>query len=330
MGHATRCIPLIRYYETEGFEVILSGNGDSLSLLTRVFPHLKAYKVPGISIRYSKKNNQTISIGFQLPSFLAAIKREQNALKLLVKREKPDFIISDNRYGFYHKEVASYLVTHQLQPPFPFFKSLGQQFISNQLKHFTEVWVPDHKKVNLSGKLSLGSYSVPIVYKGFLSDFRIPNKKEKVGDSSSYFILLSGPEPQRSLFLKAAVEWAQRARQKLTVAGNRKNKPPNDGVTLLGLLNPRQLSQELIKHSHVICRSGYSSLMDMGILGKHICLVPTPGQQEQEYLAEHLSSEFGIPTITQEELAQAEDLVFQQFSLPRHAYFPQKKPDQLN
>jgi UDP-N-acetylglucosamine transferase subunit ALG13 len=47
--------------------------------------------------------------------------------------------------------------------------------------------------------------------------------------------------------------------------------------------------QPLLNSAHtVICRSGYSSVMDILALGKKSILIPTPGQTEQEYLAQHL------------------------------------------
>lgn len=53
----------------------------------------------------------------------------------------------------------------------------------------------------------------------------------------------------------------------------------------------KELEVEMANSKHIVCRSGYSSIMDLAALGKNAILVPTPGQTEQEYLAEKLKYE---------------------------------------
>jgi UDP-N-acetylglucosamine:LPS N-acetylglucosamine transferase len=43
-----------------------------------------------------------------------------------------------------------------------------------------------------------------------------------------------------------------------------------------------------MKAELIIGRSGYSTVMDIAALQKKSILIPTPGQTEQEYLANHL------------------------------------------
>jgi UDP-N-acetylglucosamine:LPS N-acetylglucosamine transferase len=40
--------------------------------------------------------------------------------------------------------------------------------------------------------------------------------------------------------------------------------------------------------SVIICRPGYSTLMDLMVLGKKAIVIPTPGQTEQIYLGHYL------------------------------------------
>ena len=49
------------------------------------------------------------------------------------------------------------------------------------------------------------------------------------------------------------------------------------------------LARELASAALVVCRSGYSTVMDLVRLRCRAVLVPTPGQTEQEYLARHLT-----------------------------------------
>lgn len=56
----------------------------------------------------------------------------------------------------------------------------------------------------------------------------------------------------------------------------------------------KQLS-ELIKSANcIICRSGYSTLMDLFVLKKtNLILIPTPAQSEQLYLASYWKKKYG-------------------------------------
>ena len=69
LGHATRCIPVIRQLIQQGFEVVIAGNGDSLKLLKEEFPNITTEKMIGYNIKYPF-DNMVINISFQLPRLL--------------------------------------------------------------------------------------------------------------------------------------------------------------------------------------------------------------------------------------------------------------------
>ena len=52
----------------------------------------------------------------------------------------------------------------------------------------------------------------------------------------------------------------------------------------------------------VISRSGYSTIMDLATIGNKALMIPTPGQIEQEYLAQHLKKSNICHTTTQDKL----------------------------
>ena len=56
-------------------------------------------------------------------------------------------------------------------------------------------------------------------------------------------------------------------------------------------MNTRQLEQTFNESNTVLCRSGYSTIMDLAKLDKKAFFIPTPGQYEQEYLAKKLKKE---------------------------------------
>ena len=55
------------------------------------------------------------------------------------------------------------------------------------------------------------------------------------------------------------------------------------------IIFPTDLNKLICESAFVICRSGYSTIMELMASEKNASLVPTPGQAEQEYLAKYLS-----------------------------------------
>ena len=56
-------------------------------------------------------------------------------------------------------------------------------------------------------------------------------------------------------------------------------------LTIQPYLAKDELKSVILSSALVICRSGYSSIMDLQALGAKALFVPTPGQTEQVYLA---------------------------------------------
>src|SRR5687768_35818 len=99
LGHATRCIPIIRELKNRGCEVVISGSGDSLALLKAEFPGLRFFSLPGYRPEYPKDGSMVRKMASQLIKFRTTIKAEHKATLKLVADEQIDLIISDNRYG---------------------------------------------------------------------------------------------------------------------------------------------------------------------------------------------------------------------------------------
>ncbi|HEY0749858.1 MAG TPA: glycosyltransferase, partial [Chitinophagaceae bacterium] len=145
----------------------------------------------------------------------------------------------------------------------------------------------------------------------------------KTSESNPLLIILSGPEPQRSLFEELVAEQLVGLKQEATLVRGLPGE-----TTVLDLpgyikqynhLGAAELQSETEKASYVICRAGYSSVMDLLKMHKKCIMVPTPGQTEQEYLANHLMQQQYAFTVDQEKfrLKPILDLV---------KYFPYKTP----
>ena len=296
LGHATRCIPVIELLIHKRCRVIIACNFTQEILLRAEFPDLEYLRLEGYNITYRKKNIM-LGLMLQLPRFFHSIKRENKWLSEIINQYQPDAIISDNRYGFYHGKVPCILITHQLQlqmpPGFDRFQSFFSKTLYRYVNRFTECWVPDMESAtdSLAGALSHPRIlpEIPVTYIGWLSRFK---KTTAIPKKYWLTICLSGPEPQRSLLEKILLpQLALVDFQVLLIRGlpgETAMLPVPKHVEAVNHLPARQMALAFQQTEFVISRSGYSTLMDMQVLGCKCIFIPTPGQTEQEYLAKQL------------------------------------------
>lgn len=297
LGHATRMTPVIERLLEHKTEVIIAGDGAPLTFLAETFPDLKKIELPPYNIEYPAGWGGAWKTVFKAPMIIQAIKDEQKAIAQIVDDFHIDAIISDNRYGVYSSKVPSIFVGHQLQvlPPKGFQWGKGAILIWHKryLKNFTEIWVPDFPDVNnFTGKLSHGvNTGIPVKFIGPQSRFAKLNLEKSV-DGENIVVVLSGPEPQRSFLEEKVLEQLRKVgRPTVLVRGVVKdgNEEQIGNVKIINYLHGDDLLH-LIQNAHcVICRSGYSTIMDLSLLGKKVIFIPTPGQTEQIYLAESLA-----------------------------------------
>lgn len=288
LGHATRCIPIIReLLRSPSITVILASDGRALQLLRQEFPNLTALELPAYQIHY-RSTSMIWNIAGQVPKILRAIYQEQQAIKQLVRDYKIDLIISDNRYGCYHPAVRSIFMTHQINLRIPFrpLEYITNRFNYLWLKKFETVWIPDYEgETNLAGNLSRSAGLEEVVYLGALSRF----KKKDIPIKYDVIVVLSGPEPQRSILEQKIIEQTQGLPyQFLLVQGKTEVQQHffiKKNIEVRSFLNSVALNEAILASKIVVARSGYSTLMDLMVLGKKAIFIPTPGQTEQEYLA---------------------------------------------
>jgi UDP:flavonoid glycosyltransferase YjiC (YdhE family) len=310
LGHATRCIPLIRYFQQKGCEVVLAADGAPAKLLAAEFPGTEIKQLAGYHIRYNSGRFLAAAILQQIPHVLQCIKAEHQWLNDLLKKEQFDLIISDNRPGFYNNNVHSVYITHQL-----LIKSgtgiwadkLLQKVHAKYMKHFNEVWVPDMPgQQNLAGNLSHPPHHLfQPQYIGLLSRFE---QTETAETNYDLLILLSGPEPQRTIIEQKIYQQLHTFKGTVLFvrglpAGNETILPALQQVTVAHHLPAAELQQAIASSKQIICRSGYTSLMDLVRMKKKALLIPTPGQPEQEYLARNMQQQGYFPFMTQHEFS---------------------------
>lgn len=300
LGHATRCIPLIKKLIAEQHEVVIASDGHPMQLLKEVFPDLRFIHSASYNIRYNKGNSQITAMFISLPKIFRGIIREHQWLTQLNKQEHFDQVISDNRFGLWNKNIHSIYMTHQLMIKMPLllkfmepFVWLGHRFFINR---FDKCFVPDYPGVeNLSGDLS-HQYPLPknAQFIGILSRFSDTCINPSTNESYDTVVLISGPEPQRTLFEEQMLKKFSSAHEKVLIVqglpGNTETKLSKCNVGLVPHIDTESMATHIKQAKSIVCRSGYSTIMDLVALNclHKAILIPTPGQTEQEYLAKYL------------------------------------------
>jgi uncharacterized protein (TIGR00661 family) len=292
LGHATRCIPIIRELLARNVDVWLAGESPQKELLQQEFPDLPFLPLKGYRVKYARTGiGMLLSIFRQTQKILFAIKKENEWLKKMVAEHMFDAVISDNRYGLHHTDIPCIFITHQLTIKSPLGKwaeKILQKKNYRYINRFTECWVPDAEgDNNLTGILSHPKKkpAVPVCYIGSLSRFRITNDPVK----NSHLLIISGPEPQRSIFENKIIrEIAHYPFTATIVRGLPESDsliPSTGMIKFYNHLPADELNKEMNQAEYIISRSGYSTVMDLVKLKKKSILIPTPGQTEQEYLS---------------------------------------------
>lgn len=311
IGHAARCIPIIKNKLRDGHEVFLASNGRSEAFLQSHFPELPFIDdIPDYAITYSRSGMFMAHLAKQIPHILRTIKNEHKWLEAVISKHKIDEVISDNRYGLYSSNIPSSIITHQLFPIGPaLLSSFAHREIKKYISNFDKCLIPDfeHEEISLSGKLSHGNIPGNAHYIGTLSRFdALVN--EHIDDqmmSCDYLIILSGPEPQRTKFEDLMTHIFSGKTDQVCIVGGKPEQHQiiqKNNIRIFPNLSDSLMKSAIQQSKNIITRSGYSTLMDLHALGRQALLIPTPGQTEQEYLAERHSAKFGFLFLNQKEI----------------------------
>ncbi len=302
LGHATRCIPIINALLDQGIEPVIASDGAALSLLKKEFPELQTKTLPSYNIEYSRKaTNFKLKMLLNSPKIAHAINAEKKAIKKILEEDKFCGIISDNRMGVRHKDVPSVFITHQLTVLSGCTTSFSTKLHNKYIKKFDVCWVPDMAEdPNLSGELGHPKKNtMPVTYLGPLSRFEY----QMVPKKYDIMVLLSGPEPQRTILeQKLFQEFEQSDKKIVFVRGlveDTQQTFTKNNITIHNYLSGKDLENTINSSNLIISRSGYTTVMDLAKLKKKAFFIPTPGQFEQEYLAERLTINKLVPSCNQ-------------------------------
>ena len=310
LGHAARSVPLIKVLCSTN-DVIIACGPSAYGFLQKELPDLEIIKIDDWRIRYPKHKINFLTILGWIPVMLRNSIHEHRFVKRIIRSRGIDCIVSDNRYGLLYKGLECYIITHQVYPKMPrgfgFLENLGGWMFKKYLSRFNKVLIPDFERGdNLSGSLAADRDLPPekFVRIGILSRFNHSQAGTPAFHQIPVLVLMSGQENQRTVLenkIIAALDGLEL--NVLFVRGVGESRPTinnTKNITFRNLLSGNELRDALMAAELIICRAGYSTLCDVVALKKRAVIIPTPGQTEQEYLAERLDCRFGFRSLSQD------------------------------
>lgn len=286
LGHSARCVPIIQRLIASGAVPVIGADKGPLALLRAEFPELEHVRIPGVDVRYSRTSNQLWSMARQFPAMVRSVQAERALFDRLRGRLRLDAVISDQRFGLRSPELPSVLITHQVFPFTPFAQAALRKLNLRHIARFDRCWVMDEPQApGLAGELSHGA-ALPknARYIGTVS--RMGGQGEAC-DRYAIVAVISGPEPQRTLLEHRLMEQLGRVSGDHLLVLGQPDKPRNErlgSVTIRSHMSGNELAGAMSGARLIVSRSGYTTLMDLVALGRSALIIPTPGQEEQEYL----------------------------------------------
>lgn len=300
LGHATRMIPVAKELQKLDHNVIFASGKEHLSLIRSELPDCSCIIFPGFNPGYSRYLPQYLSVLLNLPRLTFHIIREHFRLKRIITDYSVDIVISDNRFGLWNRRIKSVYITHMPRIPFPkpfrFLEPAGIILHRLIIKRYDFCYIPDLPgENNISGRLSHGlRLTENVRYIGLLSRFsQLVQNGSKAYEHLYNTVILSGPGHQKELLKKKLTDIFREKEPATVILEGKpqlKKEPEKDGnITLYSHLPSVEMISIIAGSEGIICRSGYTGIMDLIVLNSSALLIPTPGQTEQEYLAEYLS-----------------------------------------
>lgn len=309
LGHATRCSPMIEALQHQN-QVYVASSGLALEWIQHRFPKVTCLDLShDLEVSYSKYWPQWLKQATKARQWSNWLKQDE--IWLNNQAIHYDLVLSDGRPGFHQKGSRNIFISHQLHVLLPRgIHGLVNRRFWAKMEHFNHLWVPDFEhgiSRSMNQDVIPSHLKAKVNHIGFVSQF-MHSRLESVSEGFGLAIL-SGPEPHRSI-MEASLNSLQQ-KFPLKIIGGKQGD----------LASTTEIISALKRASYVICRTGYSSIMDQYFLQKPCIWVPTPGQDEQVILGKELKK-LGQKVFTQKELKEkfapfaAKRLTPQQFNGP--------------
>jgi hypothetical protein len=314
LGHAARMIPVARMLQEMNNRIFIGCGDEHFSLISNELHGLTFIRFPGFKPGYSRRVPQYIILLFKLPILLCHIVLEHYRLKKIIRDYAIDIVISDNRFGLWNRDTTTAYFTHMPRIPFPkamrWLEFIGVRLHRAAIEKFSLCFIPDLPgEINVSGRLSHG-IDLPgnARFTGILSRFATQgvSSGENLFNFSHSTVILSGPEPQKGILKEKLSGWLKDLDHTvIMLEGKPAKKGPAEkhgNIVYYSHLPGPEMKLLIEGSDYIFCRSGYTTIMELISLKRSALLIPTPGQTEQEYLADYLSGKGWFNTVSQENI----------------------------
>lgn len=281
MGHVARSIALIDELLSNGNKLFIACDRKQRAVYETYFNDITFIDHQGYPFRFKGKGRFGTDLLMRLGPLQERLNREKKEAEDYVVQHNIDLVISDHRYGFYSEEVPSVFLTHQVHLPLKWYQFAASMLHKKYLKKFSEYWILDYKDSRLAGKLSYGDGSGKEQYIGPYSRFKL--YKDRPKKDIDELLIASGPKIYaQQLIDKVLNETADKGN--LVIICEDQLVVPDDVRRINGSWKDKDAA--ILRAKKLISRSGYSTIMDVDELNVPAKYYSTPGQLEQEYLAD--------------------------------------------
>ena len=330
LGHATRDIPIIKKLLDRHHDVTIAACGNALAVLEKEFPECRFITFPDYPVPYSTSRFFLPKFVAFFPLMLKAISDERKNLDSILAKNQYDLIISDNRLGVYSSTIPSVFITHQLHYHLPmiFWPVELLAIAMNGYLHgkYRHIIVPDNPPgpTALAGKLSRPGTD-ETKKRAYFSGILTSTHRQDIRQDLDYLVMISGPEPQRTRLEEILVNQIHELEGPSVILlgspRNHNNQKQSKNCQVMAYASTQEKEYLMNRAKCIICRSGYTSIMEIAELGKqHALFIPTPGQTEQEYLSGYYEKKGWFHSQSQYRLHLPEDI--RRAHHPRYTGFP--------
>ncbi len=281
-GHVMRSVVLLKQLEQQGCTIYIAANNEQEFLYRSEGIEAKFLENPGYPFNFSEQSSINRDLLFGFSRLYRYMKREHRRVEAWCQLHAIELVLSDQCMGFYSRIVPSVLITHQVNLPLKPVQFLAQWVYERWMNRFSAIWIPDNSPPNnLAGKMSRTTRR-NAHYMGWLSRFDKPCDCAKEYELGA---LITGPEPYAKEFYEQCKIRFLNSGKRSFIIYNRTEPCVIDALEVLNHQSTDEMKRYLCSAKLLVTRSGYSTLMDLKVLGlSNFELHATQGQREQEYL----------------------------------------------
>jgi uncharacterized protein (TIGR00661 family) len=284
MGHVSRSISIVQQLLNQNNKLFIACSENQRVIFNSYFPEINYINHCDYPFQFKGNGNFEKDLLLSSYKLYKRLKKEKIEVAEMVFTHTIDLVISDHRYGFITEKCPSIFITHQLNLPIKWYSKWVDYIHKNLLKKFNHIWILDTPTSKFAGKLSVNHHFKNAYYIGIHSRFSLYPKEEIKTET---VVIVSGPEPYAQQFFEEQIKSATSKNEKtiiITPRNYRNPLPYNNNIEIKQSINWKEIDSIILKAKKIISRAGYSTIMDIQIVGCNSELTPTPKQSEQAYL----------------------------------------------